>query len=76
MNDVCMLTPSSTPNQIRSMPSLSAPARQRNDDERQLEEVEEEREEEDQDVDDDQEAELAAGRLVSRCSTHTWPLTP
>ena len=24
MNDVCILTPSSTPNQIRSIPSLSA----------------------------------------------------
>jgi hypothetical protein len=35
---------------------------QRNDDERQLEEVEEEREHEDQDVDDDQEAELSAGQ--------------
>ena len=56
-----MLTPSSTPNQIRSMPSLSADRRQqRHDDEGQLEEVEEEGEEEDQDVDDDQEAELAA----------------
>ena len=66
MNDVCMLTPSSTPNQIRSMPSLSADrADQRHDDERQLEEVEEEREQEDQDVDDDQEAELAAGQAES-----------
>ena len=64
MNEVCMLTPSSTPNQIRSMPSFSATGpEQRNDDERELEEVEEEGEQEDQDVDDDQEAELAAGQV-------------
>ena len=56
-----MFTPRSTPNQIRSMPSLSAAGRQqRHDDEGELEEVEEEGQEEDQDVDDDQEADLAA----------------
>ena len=58
-----MFTPSSTPNQIRSMPSLSATgAEQRHDDEGELEEVEEEGEEEDEHVDDDQEADLAAGQ--------------
>ena len=63
MKLVCMLTPSSTPNQIRSMPSLSAAGRQqRHDDEGELEEVEEEGEQEDEDVDDDQEADLAAGQ--------------
>ena len=60
-----MFTPSSTPNQMRSMPSLSATGpMQRHDDERELEEVEEEGEEEDDDVDDDEEARVArpAGR--------------
>ena len=47
MKLVCMLTQSITPNQIRSMPSLSADRRQqRDDDEGDLEEVEEEREQE------------------------------
>jgi hypothetical protein len=56
-----MLTASRTPNQIRSMPSLSCHRpEQRHDDERQFEEVEEEGEQEDQDVDHDQEADLAA----------------
>ena len=63
MKLVCMLTPSSTPNQIRSMPSSVGGGRQqRHDDEGQLEEIEEEGEQEDQDVDDDQEADLAAGQ--------------
>ena len=66
MKDVCMLTPSSTPNQMRSMPSLSAAGtEQRDDDEGQLEEIEEEGEHEDEQVDDDQEAELAAGQARS-----------
>ena len=73
-----MLTPSSTPNQIRSMPSLSAAgAEQRHDDEGELEEVEEEGEHEDQDVDDDQEAELAARQATSAgARPRRWPLTP
>jgi hypothetical protein len=63
MNDVCMLTPRSTPNQIRSIPSfLRNGPDQRDHDERELEEIEEEREHEDQDVDDDEEAELSAGQ--------------
>ena len=58
-----MFTPSMTPNQIRSMPSLSAAGpMQRHDDEGDLEEVEEERQHEDQHVDDDEEARLAAGQ--------------
>jgi hypothetical protein len=49
-----MLTASSTPNQIRSMPSLSAHRRQqRHDDEGQFEEVEEEVEQEDPNIDHD-----------------------
>ena len=73
-----MLTPRSTPNQIRSMPSVSAGRRQqRHDDEGELEEIEEEGEHEDQDVDDDQEADLRRrAATTSRCSTQTWPLTP
>ena len=65
-----MFTHSSTPNQIRSMPSLARHRRQqRHDDEGDLEEVEEEREEEDEEVDEDQEADLRrpAGP-TSRCS--------
>ena len=59
-----MLTPISTPNQIRSMPIFCRDRRQqRNDDERDLEEVEEEREEEDEDIDEDQEADDAAGQM-------------
>ncbi len=77
MNDVCMLTAEqhAEPDEVDAELFRDRPD-QRNDDERQLEEVEEERQHEDQDVDDDQEAELAAGQAVSRCSTQTWPLTP
>ena len=58
-----MLTPSSTPNQIRSIPSFSAAGPSSGiDDEGQLEEVEEEGQQEHQDVDDDEEADLAAGQ--------------
>ena len=56
-----MFTPSSTPNQIRSMPELVRDRRQqRHDDEGELEEVEKEGEHEDEHVDDDQEAERPA----------------
>jgi hypothetical protein len=64
MKDVCMFTPRSTPNQMRSMPSFSATGpEERHDDERELEEVEEEGEQEDEDVDDDEEADLPAGEV-------------
>ena len=72
-----MLTPSSTPNQIRSMPKLLRHrAKQWHHDKRQLEEVEEERQHEDQDVDHDQKPTWPPGKPVSRCSTHLGPSTP
>ena len=59
-----MLTASSTPNQIRSMPSFSATGPSSGTTmKRQLEEVEEEGEDEDQDVHHDQEADLAARQV-------------
>src|SRR6218665_2954477 len=64
MNEVCMLMPSSTPNQIRSMPSLAGTRASRgttrNEDERKLEEVKKERQKKDHRVDRDQKAQLAA----------------
>src|SRR4029434_3000162 len=77
MHDVCMLTPSSTPNQMRSMPSFSATGpisgMTMNDSSkksrkkartkiRMLTTI--------------RNPSCPPGRLVSRCSTQTWPLTP
>ena len=72
-----MLTPSITPNQIRSMPSFSAAgAEQRHDDEGELEEVEEEGQDEDQALTTIRKPISPPGSEVSRCSTQMWPLTP
>src|SRR6266508_719315 len=62
MNDVCMLTPRITPNQIRSMPSFSATGPSSGMMMKaSSEEIEEEGENEDKRVDENEEADLAAG---------------
>src|SRR5437762_1554117 len=77
MKEVCMLTPSSTPNQIRSMPSLSATGpssgtmmnasskKSRKNASRKVSTLTTMRN-----------PICPPGRLVSRCSTQRSPLTP
>ncbi len=59
-----MFMPSSTPNQIKSMPSfLGDGGQQRNDDEGDLEEVDKEGDNEDEHVDRDEETPFTAGQI-------------
>src|SRR5262245_47178212 len=63
MNEVCRFAPSSTPNQMSSMPGLSGTGRSSGPhDERDLEVIEEEGEEEAEEIDREQEADLASGQ--------------
>ena len=56
MKLVCMLAPSSTPNQMRSMPSaLGRRSEERHDDEGDLEKIEEEGDDEHEAIDEDEE---------------------
>ena len=77
MNDVCMLTPRITPNQIRSMPSFSATGpssgmmmkasskKSRKKARTKTSALTKMRK-----------PIWPPGREINRCSTHTWPFTP